>query len=116
MMLLLGMKNTFRRKNILDEIILEVQKDLAGELSGVQLEKLVQVLRKHLSGIVDAAVSENEKKYRRTGWKRKSRIWSRFVERVVKTDDRGFWQGLHSNKPEIYEAILFDISKWSRTA
>ena len=47
---------------MLDEIILEVQKDLAGELSGVQLEKLVQVLRKHLSGIVDAAVSENEKK------------------------------------------------------
>ncbi|MCM1188288.1 MAG: tyrosine-type recombinase/integrase [bacterium] len=47
---------------MLEEIILEVQKDLAGELSGVQLEKLVQVLRKHLSGIVDVAVSENERK------------------------------------------------------
>lgn len=44
---------------MLDKIILEVQKDMIGELNGVQLEKLAQVLRKHLSGVVDETTSES---------------------------------------------------------
>lgn len=46
---------------MLDKIILEVQKDMIGDLNGVQLEKLAQVLRKHLSGVVDDIASESLK-------------------------------------------------------
>lgn len=44
---------------MLDKIILEVQKDMIGALNGVQLEKLAQVLRKHLSGVVDETTPES---------------------------------------------------------
>ena len=35
-------------------------------------------------------------------------------ERITKINDKGFQQGLHSYRFEVYEAILFDVSKWSR--
>lgn len=45
------------------------------------------------------------------GGNEKAEYGGRFDKRIVKTNDTGFRQRVYSDKFEIYEAVLFDVSK-----
>lgn len=46
----------------------------------------------------------------------KGGVWDRFVERIIETNDSRFWKRIYCRKLEKYAAVLFNVSKWLRTA
>ena len=50
------------------------------------------------------------------GGNEKGGVWDRFIERIIETNDSRFWKRIYCCQFEKYEAVLFDISKWLRTA